>query len=78
MPHIDNDRDQILIFLFTVVLFQKKRLNTRIAHTTLQTDRHVQSENQIVIIKRLYHARAFNLNNGTLARVFFGAGRARS
>jgi len=77
MPHIDNDRVQILIFLFTVVLFQK-RLNTRIAHTALQIDRRVQSENQIVIIKRLYHARAFNLNNGTLARVFFGAGRARS
>jgi len=40
MPHIDNDRVQILIFLFTVVLFQK-RLNTRIAHTVLQIDRRV-------------------------------------
>lgn len=30
-----------------------------------------QSEDQIVVIKRLYRARAFNLNNGALSRVFF-------
>lgn len=32
----------------------------------------MQSDDQIVVIKRLYRARAFNLSNGALSGLFFG------
>lgn len=80
VPHIDNDRVEILISLLTVVyIISNKEIKYTYCATCynltlrffitllyLKIHRRVQSEDQIVIIKRLYRARAFNLNNGTL------------